>query len=101
LAYRIRPWPPDTARAEALQGLKMQKSTETSTSTALEKPVEGNRELRKLVNCPYRVLIDGEIIDEFYDVRDAIAVARLAKNKRPQTQVKVSAQPSGRLIVEI
>jgi hypothetical protein len=79
----------------------MQKSNETSASMALEKPVERNRELRKLVQCPYKVLIDGEIIDEFYDVRDAIAVARLAKSKRPQSQVKVSAQPSGRLIVEI
>ncbi len=75
-------------------------SREIDTSTALA----GSRtdhEARKLVSCPYKVLIDGKTVDEFYDIRDAVAVARMAKSKSPVSQVTVADQPLGRLIVEI
>jgi hypothetical protein len=79
----------------------MQKSTEISIDVALDGPAKTHLQPRKLVNCPYKVLLNGEIIDDFYDVRDAVAAARNAKSNQPYSHVKVSAEPSGRLIVEI
>jgi hypothetical protein len=55
----------------------------------------------RLVNCAYKVLLNGKIIDEFYDVRDAIAAARLLKAKKLSGQVRVSDGPSGRLVIEV
>jgi hypothetical protein len=42
---------------------------------------------RKLVSCPYKVLVNGELTDQFYDVRDAIAAARGVKREHPNCQV--------------
>jgi hypothetical protein len=56
---------------------------------------------QRLVSCPYKVLVNGVVVDEFYDVRDAIAAARAAKTKNPNSSIKVSDAPSGRLIVEV
>ena len=55
----------------------------------------------RLIYCPYKVLVDDEQIDEFYDVRDAIASARALKREQPNSDVSVSDQPSGRLVVKI
>lgn len=55
----------------------------------------------RLVKCPYKVLLDGAIADEFYDIRDAIASAHAFKKNYPNQLVKVTDDPSGRLIVEI
>lgn len=56
---------------------------------------------KRIVNCPYKVMMDSEIIDEFYDVRDAIAAARTLKMKDPQSHVNVLAEPSGKLILQV
>jgi hypothetical protein len=55
----------------------------------------------RLVSCQYKVLLNGSIIDEFYDVRDAISAARVTKARKPNSHVFVSDEPSGRLIVEL
>lgn len=55
----------------------------------------------RLVKCPYKVLVDGAIADEFYDIRDAIASAHAFKKNFPNHLIKVTDEPSGRLIVEI
>jgi hypothetical protein len=55
----------------------------------------------RLVNCTYKVLLNGEMIDEFYDVRDAIAAARLLKAKNLSSQVRVSDGSSGRLVIKV
>jgi hypothetical protein len=55
----------------------------------------------RLVKCPYKVLLGGVIVDEFYDIRDAIASAHVLKTSHPNQFVKVTDEPSGRLIVEI
>lgn len=57
--------------------------------------------VKKLVNCPYKVMVNGEIEDEFYDVRDAIGYARAVKAKRTDSQIWVSDKCNGRLIIEI
>ncbi len=75
-------------------------STKTGKSAELA-GCGADRETRKLVSCPYKVLVDGKAVDEFYDVRDAVAAGRIAKRKSSFSHVIVSDQPSGRLIVEI
>lgn len=57
--------------------------------------------LNRLISCPYKVLVNSNIIDEFYDVRDAISAARNTKAKNPNSQVIVCDEPSGRLIIEV
>jgi len=42
---------------------------------------KGRRLLTRLVNCPYKVLLNGNVVDEFYDLRHAISAARAAKTK--------------------
>jgi hypothetical protein len=55
----------------------------------------------RLVKCPYKVLLGGVIVDEFYDIRDAIASTHVLKTSHLNQLVKVTNEPSGRLIVEI
>lgn len=62
---------------------------------------KGRRLPTRLVNCPYKVLLNGNIVDEFYDVRDAISAARATKVQNPDSQVAISDEPSGRLVVQV
>jgi hypothetical protein len=62
---------------------------------------KGRRLPTRLVNCPYKVLLNGTVVDEFYDVRDAISAARATKVQNPTGQVTVSDEPSGRLVVQV
>jgi hypothetical protein len=62
---------------------------------------KGRRLPVRLVNCQYKVLLNGNIVDEFYDVRDAISAAQAEKAQNPNSQVTVSDEPSGRLIVQV
>ena len=62
---------------------------------------KGRRLPTRLVNCPYKVLLNGNVVDEFYDIRDEISAARAAKSQSPNSQVTVSDEPSGRLIVQV
>jgi hypothetical protein len=55
----------------------------------------------KLVNCPFEVRADRNSIDRFYDVRDAVAVARKLKaNKRTAHVVVVDARTK-KLAIEV
>jgi hypothetical protein len=54
----------------------------------------------KLVECPYEVRIDGVLRDQFYDVRDAIAVARTIKQKNPTSTVIIVDVRTGKVAIE-
>ncbi|MGJ0532842.1 hypothetical protein [Methylocystis sp.] len=55
----------------------------------------------KLVECPYEVRIDRVLRDQFYDVRDAMAFARIVKQKHPTSRVIVVDARTGKLVIEV
>jgi hypothetical protein len=55
----------------------------------------------KLVSCPFEVHVDGARRDQFYDVRDATASARLAKRVNPRACVVVMDARTGKLVAEM
>lgn len=44
----------------------------------------------RLVECPFDVRVNDATYDRFYDVRDALAVARTLKRENPSAVVIVS-----------
>lgn len=50
---------------------------------------------------PYAVYLNGVPSGRFDDVRDAIASARIAKRKRPITEVMVMDAATGRMVIEV
>jgi hypothetical protein len=55
----------------------------------------------KLIPCPYAVIVDGRVRDQFYDVRDAVAAARSIRKQSPASDVVVTDTRTGRLKIEI
>jgi hypothetical protein len=55
----------------------------------------------KLIECPFDVKIDGVPYDRFYDVRDALAVARAIKRKNPSAAVVVTDTTTSKLVIDI
>jgi hypothetical protein len=54
----------------------------------------------RIIKCPMEVRINGALHDQFYDVRDAIASARIAKRNNPTSLVVVTDVKTGKLIIE-
>lgn len=55
----------------------------------------------KLVACPFVVAVDGNGLDSFYDVRDAIAAARAIKRDHRDARVTVTDMRTGKLVIEV
>ena len=55
----------------------------------------------KLIKCPFEVRIDGAPHDRFYDLRDAMASARIAKRDNPMSIVSVVDVTTGKLMIEV
>jgi hypothetical protein len=55
----------------------------------------------KLITCPFEVRLDGVLRDQFYDVRDAIAFARIVKQKNSTSVVTIVDMRTGRLVLEV
>jgi hypothetical protein len=55
----------------------------------------------KLVKCPFDDWIDGALHDSFYDVRDALGHALVAKRNNPKSTIVVSDMRTGRLTLEV
>jgi hypothetical protein len=55
----------------------------------------------KLIPCPYAVIVDGRVRDQFYDVRDAVAAARSTHRENPVSTVIVTDTRTGKLKIEI
>ena len=55
----------------------------------------------KLIKCPFEVRIDGVLRDQFYDVRDAIAFARIIKQQNPMLMVIIVDMKTGKLVFEV
>jgi hypothetical protein len=55
----------------------------------------------KLIECPFEVRIDDATHDQFYDLRDATASARVAKRKNPMATVVVTDVTTGKLMIEV
>jgi hypothetical protein len=55
----------------------------------------------KLVECPFEVRVDEVLHDRFYDVRDAIASARIAKRNDRNSRVIVMDARTGKLVIKI
>ena len=57
--------------------------------------------LTKLIDHPFVVQINGQPLDEFYDVRDAIGAARRAKRDHPFATIAVVDIRSGIAVQEM
>lgn len=55
----------------------------------------------KLVECPFEIRVDGILHDRFYDVRDAVAVARQIKETKRAADVMVIDARTNRLVVKV
>lgn len=55
----------------------------------------------KLVQCPFVVCLNGAADDWFYDVRDALAVARAIKRDNPSAAVIVTDTRTRKLVIDI
>jgi hypothetical protein len=55
----------------------------------------------KLVECPFEVRVDNVFYDRFYDVRDAVAVARQVKATRPAADVVVLDTRTNKLVIKV
>jgi hypothetical protein len=55
----------------------------------------------KLVACPFEVRIDGTRHDQFYDVRDAVSSARIAKRLNPASVVVVTDVRTEKLVIHV
>ena len=55
----------------------------------------------KLVACPFEVRIDGALHDRFYDLRDAVTSARIAKRDNPTRAVVVIDVRTGKIVFEL
>jgi hypothetical protein len=55
----------------------------------------------KLIECPFAVRIDAALHDQFYDVRDAMAAARIAKRRNPTAVITIADVRTGKLLIEV
>ena len=55
----------------------------------------------KFIKFPFEVRIDGAPHDQYYDLRDATASARVAKRKNPMSIVVVADVTTGKLMIEV
>lgn len=55
----------------------------------------------KLVECPFEVRVDGVLRDQFYDVRDAVAVAKRVKETTRPADVAVVDARTKKLVIKI
>ena len=55
----------------------------------------------KLVACPFEVRIDGALHDRFYDLRDAVTSARIAKRDNPTRAVVVTDVRTRKVVFEL
>ncbi|WP_292529762.1 hypothetical protein [Methylocystis sp.] len=55
----------------------------------------------KLVECPFEVSIDKNLHDRFYDVRDAIAVAKRIKETKRAADVEVVDARTKKLVIKV
>ncbi len=55
----------------------------------------------KLVACPFEVRIDGALHDQFYDVRDAAAIAKAARKSHPMSAIVIMDARTGKLVLEL
>lgn len=55
----------------------------------------------KLVQCPFEVRANGTTYDQFYDVRDALVVARAVKRENPSAAVVVTDTRTSKLVIDI
>lgn len=80
----------------------MQPSTcgEGARETSSERENRG-RDRPKLVECPFEVRVDGVLYDQFYDVRDANASARAAKQASPNSEIVVADVRTKRLVIRV
>jgi hypothetical protein len=54
----------------------------------------------KLIACHFAVRIDAALHDEFYDLRDAMASARIAKRDNPTAVITIADKRTGNLVFE-
>jgi len=54
-----------------------------------------DRRSSKLIKCPFEVRIDDAPHDQFYDLRDAMASARIAKRSNPMSIVVIADVRTG------
>jgi hypothetical protein len=55
----------------------------------------------RLVACPFEVRVDGEMRDQFYDVRDAMMSAKTLKKNNPSATVLVVDARTRKIVIEI
>ncbi len=55
----------------------------------------------KLVECPFEVRIDEVLHDRFYDVRDAVAVAKQVKATKRAADVVVIDARTSKLVIKV
>ncbi len=55
----------------------------------------------KLVECPFEVRVDEVLHDRFYDVRDAVAVARKVKGTKRAAEVVVIDARTKKLVIKV
>ncbi|WP_292533477.1 hypothetical protein [Methylocystis sp.] len=55
----------------------------------------------KLVECPFEVRVDNVLHDRFYDVRDAVAVARKVKGTKRSADVVVIDTRTNKLVIKV
>jgi hypothetical protein len=55
----------------------------------------------KLVECPFEVRVDKILHDRFYDVRDAVAVAKKVKGTQPGADVVVIDTRTNKLVIKV
>ncbi|MDP3552817.1 hypothetical protein [Methylocystis sp.] len=55
----------------------------------------------KLVECPFEVRVDEVLHDRFYDVRDAVAVARKLQATKRQADIVVMDTRTKKLVIKV
>lgn len=55
----------------------------------------------KLVECPFEVRVDEVLHDRFYDVRDAVAVAKQVKATKRAADVVVIDTRTKKLVIKV
>ncbi|MBG0796322.1 hypothetical protein IYX23_01245 [Methylocystis sp. L43] len=55
----------------------------------------------KLVECPFEVRVDDVLHDRFYDVRDAVAVAKQVKATKRAADVVVIDTRTKKLVIKV
>lgn len=78
---------------------KQSEQTRSAYGSAAETPTAARAD--KLIPCPFTVFVDGQVRDQFYDARDAVAAARAIRKQNPAFDVVVTDTRTGRLKIEI